>query len=319
VGLLGRLIPLGRQSLDADLELAVARAVDKVDPLLRQMGGYPERYAKGVAHALDYARKLADQIPGPISIDREHFATDPTVHALFGSIDAVKAAMCASQAMREYTQACPAAQEVYALMGMRRRERGSLGMEMEGEILRRDVPQTLVYFSDHTIAEPAETETESRERIAWSLFDSLVEHVRKRVDARREEKLALEREKDETMARLHGGSAQPREALQAKLQATLARLTEVTASLDLRRYPDDFDAVFLVPQEHVYLNEIAMVLDGMGVLRAEGESVDGKEVHFADLVGRDRRRWSVTLVHCQGIGRPTMAEQLEKANRWLAI
>jgi len=319
VGLLGRLIPLGRQPLDADLELAVARAIDKVDPLLRQMGGYPERYAQGVANALDYARNLASDIPGPISIDREHFATDPTVHALFGSIDEVRAAMCASQAMRDYTQACPTALEVFALMGMRRRERHALGMDMEGEILRREVPQTLVYFSDHTIAEPAESEAESRERIAWSLFDSLVEHVRKRVESRKEEKLVLEREKDEIMARLRGGSSQPKEALQADLQTTLAKLTEVAASLDLRRYADDFDAVLLAPQAHVYLNEVAMVLDGMGVLRDEGEAVDGKEVHFADLIGRDRRRWTVTLVHCQGIGRPTMAEQLEKANRWLAI
>lgn len=318
MGILGRFLPLGRKPLDADLELAVARAVDKVDPLLRQVGGYPDRYAKAVAHALDYARALAVEIPGPIRIDREHFASDPTVHALFGSIDEVRAAMCASQAMREYTQACPTAQEVFALMGMRRNERQSLGMDMEGEILRRDVPQTLVYFSDHTIAEPAETEAESRDRIAWSLFDSLVEHVCKRVEGRKAEKLALEREKDETMARLHGGSTQPKEALQAELQAILAKLTEVTASLDLRRYPEDFDAVLLSPEKHVYLNEIVMVLDGMGIRRVE-ERVDGKEVHFADLIGRDRRRWTVTLVHCQGIGRPTMAEQLEKANRWLAI
>ena len=138
------------------------------------------------------------------------------------------------------------------------------------------------------------------------------------MEGRKAEKLALEREKDETMARLHGGSTQPKEALQAELQAILAKLTEVTASLDLRRYPEDFDAVLLSPEKHVYLNEIVMVLDGMGIRRVE-ERVDGKEVHFADLIGRDRRRWTVTLVHCQGIGRPTMAEQLEKANRWLAI
>jgi hypothetical protein len=319
VGILGRWLQLGRAPLDADLELAVARAVDEVEPRLRQVGGYPDRYARAVAHALEYARALAAEIPGPVSIDREHFASDPTVHALFGSIDEVRAAMCASQAMREYTQACPAAQEVFALMGMRRRERHALGMDLEGEILRRDVPQTLVYFADHTIAEPAESEAESRERIAWSLFASLVEHVRRRVEARKEEKLALEREKDEAMARLHGGSAQPREELQASLQAILARLSQVTASLDLRRYAEDFDAVLLAPEQHVYLNEIAMTLDGMGVLRQEGERLDGKPVRFADLIGRDRRRWTVTLVHCQGIGRPTLAEQLEKANRWLAI
>jgi hypothetical protein len=319
VGLLGRWLKLGRAPLDADLELAVAQAVDKVEPLLRQVGGYPDRYAWAVAHGLEYARALASQIPGPLSVDREHFATDPTVHALFGSVDEVKAAMCSSQAMREYVQACPVAQEVYALMGMRRRERQALGMDMEGEVLRRDVAQTLVYFSDHTIAQPAESEADSRERIAWSLFDSLIAHVQKRITTRKEEKAALEQEKDELMARLHGGSTQPREVLQQQLQGVLGKLSDVTASLDLRRYAEDFDAVLHEPGKHVYLKEVDMVLDDMGVLRAEGEPSAGKSVRFADLVGRDRRRWTVTLVHCQGIGRPTLSEQLEKANRWLAI
>lgn len=319
MGILGRWLKLGRAPLDADLELAVARAVDQVDPLLRQVGGYPDRYAKAVAYSLEYAKDLATRVPGPLRIDREHFATDPTVHALFGSIDAVRAAMCASQAMREYVQACPAAQEVYALMGMRRNERTAMGMDMEGDILRRDVPQTLVYFSDHTIAEPAETEAESRERIAWALFDSLTEHVRKRVEARREEKVELEHQKDDLMARLRGGNGQARADLERQLQEILAKLTAVTASLDLRRFADDFDAVLLEPGAYVYLNEVGMVLDGMGIRRTEGEAPDGKAVSFADLVGRDRRRWTVTLVHCQGIGRPTLAEQLEKANRWLAI
>lgn len=319
MGILDRWLHLGKASLDADVASAVARAVDKVEPLLKQSGGYPQRYAKAVAHALAYAHDVAAAIPGPVRIDREHFATDPTVHALFGSIDEVRAAMCASQAMREYVQACPLAQEVYALMGMRRNERQALGMDMEGGILRRDVPQTLVYFSDHTIAEPAENEADSRERIAWSLFDSLVEHVRSRVDARKLEKLELDKEKDDLMARLHSGNGHDKAALQTRLQEVLTRMQEKMAAMDLRRYPEDFDAVLLEPERYVYLDDVSMVLDGMGIRRLEGEAPDGKTVTFADLIGRDRRRWTVTMVHCQGIGRPTLAEQLEKANRWLAI
>ena len=57
------------------------------------MGGSPVRYGKAVAHALAYARALAAGIPGPLSIDREHFASAPTVHALFGSIEEVRAAI----------------------------------------------------------------------------------------------------------------------------------------------------------------------------------------------------------------------------------
>lgn len=319
MGLFGRWLHRNQALADPDVALAIGRAVDRVDPLLRQVAGYPERYADGVARGLAYARELAARVPGPLNIDRAHFASDPTVHALFASVDEVKAAMCASKAMRDYAEARPLATEVYALMGMRRRTKNALGIDLEGDILRREVPQTLVYFTDHTIVQPAESEAESREGIAWGLFDGLVEHVRRRIDARREEKMTLDRDKDALLARLRLRNGDERKALQTQLADLLERLTAATASLEPRRYADDFDAVFGQPETHVYLNEVAITLDGMGVLRSEGGTHTGQPVNFVDLIGRDRRRWTITLVHCRDIERTTLSEQLEKANRWLTI
>lgn len=304
--------------MDPLLATAVERAVERVEPRLKLAGGYPQRYREAVAHALDYVRDLATRVPGPIDLGRESFARDPTVHALFGSVDEVKAAMCMSQAMRDYTRDHPLAEEVFALMGMRRHERGAFGMEIQGEVLRREVPQTLVYFSDHTIAVPAVSEADARERVAWDLFDSLLFHVAERVSARRHEKDALEREKAEAVARWHAGGPDA-QAARCHLDELVARQGRLLAGLDLRRLGEDFDAVLLNPAQYVRLDWTRMCLDGMGVLRRPDEMVDAHPVAFADLHGRDRRQWTVILVHCRGIEHESLAARLEQAHRWLAI
>jgi len=66
-------------------------------------------------------------------------------------------------------------------MGMRRHEKAMMGMELSGQLIQRDVPQQVVYFTSHTIEYPAPSEEQVREQVAWSFFDSLVDKVAKRL------------------------------------------------------------------------------------------------------------------------------------------
>lgn len=319
MGLLDRLWGGQERPDDPELPAAIERAVDRVEPRLRQAGGYPERYRQPVAHALDYVRKLAAQVPGPVAINREAYASDPLVHALFASADDVRAALCVSQAMRDFRRDHPEAGEVYALIGMRRGTKSMLGIEMEGELLRRDVPQKAVYFTDHTLADPGRTEAEARQRIALGFFDSLLSHVRLRVEQRKQEKTTLEQSRDELLARLRGADRGRRDELEPQLRETLDRLGRVSAALDLRRYGEDFDAVLLTPERYVFLERTAMILDGMGLLR-EPDSSGSTQVEFCDLIGRDRRRWTVAMMYCDRLrDESTMGERMELAQRWLGL
>jgi len=309
----------GVSPLHGEMGQAVDRAVDQVEPLLRQVSGYPDAYLGPVARALAHARKLAAEIPGPIVIDREHYASDPIVHAVFGSPEAVQAALCASKSMREFVAAHPHGTQVYALMGMRRWVRETLGMALEGDRLRRDVPQTLVYFSDHTIAQPAGSEAESREHLAWEMFDSLVGHVRQHILDRKLARAELERARDMLKARLHTAAAPQAEVMQQQLAELAPRIEAITSDLDLRRYAEVFENVLGEPEQHLYLEQIQMALDSLGVRREEGAAPDVHSVHFVDLHGRDRRRWTVTMVRCENLVRPSLSEEMEKATRWLEI
>jgi hypothetical protein len=319
VSLLDRLLGSERATVDPDLSVAIERAVERVEPLLKQAGGYPERYRRAVASGLDYARALAARVPGPVAVDREAYASDPLVHALFASPDEVRTALCVSQAMRDFRRQHPDAGEVYALICMRRGTKAMLGIEMEGEILRRDVPQQAVYFTDHTLADPGRTEAEARERIALGFFDSLASHVALRVAARKLEKADLEQARDELLARMRGAEPERHPELAEALNQSLRQLGRVAESLDLRRYVEDFEAVLLAPEKYVSLERTAMVLDGMGLLR-EPDASGSTEVEFCDLVGRDRRRWTVAMMYCNHLREEaTITDRLATAQRWLGL
>ncbi len=310
----------GRHGHDApELASAIAWAVDRVDPLLKQMDGYPDRYRKPVTHALDYAHALAARIPGPVSVTPESFATDPAIRALFPMPDDLHAAIQYSKDVQVFLQASPEVTEIYALMCMRRRTKAMLGMDMDGEVLRREVRQDAVYFTDYTLADPGLTEAEARQRIAWGLFESLVAHVAHRIEVRKQEKIELTRERDEVLAQMRSAPAGRRPDHERNLRQVLDRLGEIVSTLELDHHYKDFEAVLLDPARHVFLEYTELNLDSMGIVR-QSEVPGSGEVQFCDLIGRDRRRWTVIMMCCKEVkNRATITDRLASAQRWLGL
>lgn len=319
MGMFGRLFGNSGKKEMAELLPIIERSVSRVEPLLRQSSGYPGSYLKPVTTALEFARSLAARIPDPVEINPESYAKDPFVHALFPSLDFVLDAFGASRAMQGYYREFPATDEVYALMGMRRCEKNMMGMALSGEVIQHDVPQKVIYFTSHTIENPASSEKLARDQVAWSFFDSLVGKVAKRVEAHKQEKQSQLQEKDLLMARLHAADAQARPALEKQLSAMLSSMQAAASSLDLRNYIEDFEIVLLNPEQHLRLDQIAITMDRMGVRRSNGEANVGDAVIFNELTGFDRRDWTVTMVYCNNLRKESFAERLETAYRRLAI
>ena len=299
-----------------ELLSAIERAVSLVEPQLKHSSQYPKAFRKPVRTALEYAHNLAYSVPGPIAVNLDSYAHDAYVHAIFPSMDHVSDAFRASHAIQDYLRENPATDEIYAMMGMRRREKATMGIELSGEVIQRDVPQNVVYFISHTVVDPAPSEKQSRERVAWGFFNDLVRKVTERVAQRKQELQSQQQEMDLLMARLHAADAQSRPALQKELSRMLASLHALTRSLDLSNYLDDFKDVLLNPEQHLRLDQFPMILDSMGIKREAGENNQGKPIIFNDLIGFDRRDWTVTMVHCHRI-RDYKTDYLEEATRYL--
>ncbi|HZW25778.1 MAG TPA: hypothetical protein VFF26_09865 [Gallionella sp.] len=302
-----------------DLLPAIERAINGVEPLLKQTGGYPDSYCAPIQSALEYAHALAARLPGPVDITRESYAGDPLVHALFPSLESVTDALGNSLALQNHLREFPADADVYALMGMRRIEKAVAGMRLTGEVVQHDVMQNMVYFTSHTIESTAASEAEARELVAMSFFDRLVGKVAQRIAKRKQEKLALLQEKDTLMARLHTADEDSRPALQEQLTRLMADLQDAIGALELDRYQEDFVAVLLDPVPHLHLIQTAIRLDSMGIRRDNAGEAHGETVVFDDLIGYDRRNWTVTMVHCSDLQYEEFSSRLERAYRTLTV
>jgi len=319
MGVFGHLFGHDEQKDIPDLLPAIDRAVSGVEPLLKQISSYPHSYRKPVAFALEYARSLAASLPSPVIISRDSYAKDAFVHALFPAMDTVSETLCSSMAVQDYRHNFPASNEIYALMGMRRNEKTVVGMELSGQTIQRDVVQKAVYFTSHTLENPAPSERQARDQVAWSFFDSLVGKVKRKVERRKQHKQSQLQERDMLMARLRTADAQARPSLEEQLAKTLSSMESTINSLELSNYIKDFEAVLLNPEKYLSLVQTPIILDSMGIRQAGDATGQGEAITFNDLIGFDRRNWTVTMVHCNNMQSESFAARLERASRKLAI
>ncbi len=298
---------------------AIERAVSTVEPLLRQTDDYPERFRQPVSAALEYAKRLAYSLPGPVTIDREAYAKDAFVHALFPDINAISDAVTSSIALQEYLRQAPGRNEFYALMGTRRIEKKVLGMELSAMTLQREVPQQAIYFSSHTLENPSPDESHAREMTAMRFFDSLVGKVKERIEQRKQHKEALITERTTLLPLLSTDNAPKHAEAEQRLNKLTEELQAVMESLELDNYLADFEAVLLHPEEYLHLNRTSLILDSMGIKRSADDGERGQQLMFSELIGYDRRDWTMAIVRCTNIEYHSFAERLDKASRYLTL
>jgi hypothetical protein len=318
MGLLSRLFAIrDRQaSHDPDLDEALERAAYRVEPRLKQTRAWPRGYLRPIAAALAQARRVAADIPGPVDVDMQRFLRDPFVHSLFGTPEDIRRALCSSRVMHEYV-ASGVSHEAYILLSMRREEKNALGVDATGQTIRREVPQHLVWFSDHQLIGPVPSLEEARANLVWILFDRFLERVAVGVEQLRAERDRLAGDKDIAMARLHGAKPEHRGDIQKGLDRILKQLGDATQCLDQNNLAEIFATVLSHPEDCLYLRKQTLMLDNMGVLRHQGDGVDASEMTFVELIERYCEPRTVLLIHCPDIRPMSNMERMEEASRLL--
>lgn len=283
----------GNEDGNSSLLGAIGRAVAAVDPLLKETAGYPDVFVKPVATAVEYVHWLAASLPGPVDVDAKSPGTDSLASSLFPSADDIHDGLCASQALLDYHRKFPASRELFALMGMRRTWKPTASTDLSGQ--GRSGP---VLFSSHTIDGAAPTEQMSRDMAALNFFDSLVTKVKLRIAQRRKE-LQSEIREMELLANLMGSANSSKlPALEQELERLQRSTQAIRSSLEVTSYVDDFEAVMLHPEEYLHIVQTPF---SMGA-RPDGHNSMGDDEHMLnELIGYDRRDWTVTMVRCSDV------------------
>jgi hypothetical protein len=312
------------RELSPQVRSAIDSAAQLVGPMLRAASGYPRDLAGPASRALEYCAGLAQSIPGPVQIGRRAFAADPFVHALFGRADDIREMLGRSHAVREYLDSGAVDARFHALLGMRRKEKRQFGMALEGEMIRTEVPQTLLYFGDHTLSDPATEAATARERLQASMFRGLAEsfalHVREL--QRDREQARLDRVvKQERAARQQNTAKEiPHAAHSRRLRHLDVALSDCTEDLTPARLLDQLAACFDDPSPFLRLDEVELNVDRMGVV-ADGGGAGGSadRLRFVEMTSRDRRQWVVVLACIARDEALEAVRAVEQATRYIVI
>ena len=165
------------------IEELIEAIVEAVEPRVRLCSGYRDKLAEGVRITIAHLRELGRFPLAPIVVGRSAWAVDSYVRAFFGNAADVTECIARSHDVRRFFEEHPDCSEAYALLGMKRAERQVLAPRMEGGVMRQDVAQTTVSFSEHRLLAPAADEALTRLDVGRRIVQRLAQLVLARIVA----------------------------------------------------------------------------------------------------------------------------------------
>lgn len=279
-GLFGRLsgdAGAGQEGLVIDEALladAIERVVDGTEENIRLVPGYKKKLRQAVVGALSYADRLVEQIPGPIDLSCRDYSANPYVNAFFSGTKEIEENVFRSSEVRDYAAQWSGSgrDESYVLLCMRKVEKETFGMEMVGDDVVRDVPQTSVSFRDHRVYPPAPSEAEARSDLQTCFFDGLITRALANIMELRAERRQLDIEHQRLVARARRIDRDSQEEADKALLSELEenrRMLEQVGHITPEVCLDQVIRVLEHPDQYVRVNHVSLNLDRMGIKVAE--------------------------------------------------
>ena len=163
----------------ADIEEIIEEVVQGTDARIRLVPGYRKKLEDAVCSSLEFSDFIVEQIPPAIEISRHGFSTNPYVNAFFTNVTDMQQVFRHSSEIHDFLEEhwneSPA--ECCSLLCMHMSEKTVTGMELSGDMLKKDVLQVAVNFSDHRVYAPAASERGTREGLKQCLFGGLVNNA----------------------------------------------------------------------------------------------------------------------------------------------
>ena len=284
--------------LDAKVARALDRVAELVDPMLKHTSGFEKHLAGPVQHALGYCAGLVAHLPGPIDINRQSVASDPLVHALFATADDIDQMLGRSQAIRDFlSEPCSwESDHFYAMFAARRQQKKQLGMEQQGDVIRNDVPQLVLYFSGQTLIEPNCQLENTLHGLRCKALESLLHTFHSHVELLRHERDGLRA--DAVVERSHlsglglrGTTGSPAYAMGTRHLAELSEKLQQNAEALMPEHLITALAEYLQsPEPALHLTPVTITVDRLGIVRDDAKAdLSAHTLNFPELTARDRR------------------------------
>lgn len=309
--------------------------VETIDPRLKLVPDYQEKLGAGVRRTVAYLRSLVPEPPPPIELSQKTWGADPRVNAFFAAAEDVPRIMGRSKELRAFFDdpANADVQEAIAMLGMEMREQNVLGVAMEGGMLKHDVAQTTVSFTEHRIVMPARTLADARFELGRRILRGLTQIALQRIETIQSRQQNLEAARGQILTRLrvlqgrssgldsltedpdaHQGEI---EALQRELEQTQSQITDAKLSLStLDGYIDQINDVLTHPEQHVKFEVFRLRVNRMGIKVADDSAEPASDLTLARVSLGEITR-VVASVKCARADMPPKEDLLAQAARYL--
>lgn len=285
---------------DADRrsEETVQRAIDKAvqltNPRLKLVRDYRGRLRPAVEAAIDHLRALVLALPPPIEVAAEWWVENPSLRAFFASRLDVTKTVGRSRNLRTLFDKYQSLDNACFVLGMACEEQRVFGMGLQGEVVQREVAQTVLVFSDHQARICGRDELELRRLVGTQAFEYLVAEAIAKIGEEHSERRELEEERALIRARLRllqqqgpglgsFATTQPeqvaaRERLEAQLLDNERQLEGCVGQQDALDFEFDvLSAVLAEPAAYLAFDAERRWVDTLNVLCPEGQ---GAEIEF---------------------------------------
>jgi len=282
------------------LRRAIEQVVDGVDPRLHAVPGYARKLAPAVERTIAYFIECGQWLSAPVEFSARSWADDPLVRTLFVTAAELQQFFSDDSGLRAYFHDHPLADEVYIGLGVTRHERRAFGVAMRGEVIQREVPQTVISFSDYRLFGACDSEQQLRQNIEQRGFGFLIgealerivevqgsapghEHEKQLLDLRLrgliQKRSALDSLYNESNAGLDDEIAMLRTGLMREREA-LAPLSVKTTMLD--DYIAGISAVLADPERYVKRETVRLRINRMNI-KIESPDEPGDELTFSEV------------------------------------
>ncbi len=288
--------------LSPAVENALLRVCELVNPQLKAASGFEQKLANPLEYALGYCDGLISALPGPIDVNRQAFSNDPLIHALFATANDIDQMLGRSEAVRDYLAepSCWESEYFYALFAARRQQKRQLGMAVQGSVVQADVPQTVIYFSDHTLIQPSNSLETTLQNLRTGSLDSLLNTFHDHVEALRAEREGLRADLSVERAHLtvfRGKASGHEQAVHTRhLEELDQRLRQSAESLMPDQLLEALAEFLHTPEKSLALTPVTITVDRLGIVNDSGsQDANLHTLDFPELTARDKRHYLVIL------------------------
>ena len=315
---------------------ATEKAITLINPRLTVLPACHARLAPAVATTIKFLRAMVEALPGPRPLSSTTWSSDRALRAFFVAPSDIQAALGRSDNLRTLFDKFPELDEACVVLGMAFREQQVLGAELHGAIVRRDVLQTSVSFSDHRAHICGRDEPELRRLVGVQAFEYLLAQASSEIGEDRAERQELEGNRALIRARLRllrqqgpglgaifgaaPAAASEQGELAAQLQENERQLEAIGDSMSaLETELAALQEVLENPQRYVRVEQKTLRLNTMNVVTEKASTDLAGDIDFslAALSGASPLQRAFVLARCARSDVPARAINFDAAARYL--